>query len=458
MRIPARTLAHVLLALAAGACTDPTGAGTARPGATRPSADLAEGALSAFVVTSTVDAVDALPGDGVCATALQADGAAPCTLRAAVQEANALPGAQTVTLPAGTYPLTILSATQGSGAESGGLDVVDALTVEGAGAASTAIDCAGPGDPAAPWQAPCGIYGGPMFAIHAAPVVITGVTLTRTNPTLGSIVSAALVDIDAGASLTLRDAAVRQHRYIAIWNRGTLALQRVTVADNASGSTGAGLNNRGTATITASTFSGNSANYGGAAIANFGTLTLTNSTLSDNANVGDVLEGGGALSNWGTATLNGVTIAGNTLAVGLASWGFAAGVTSYPAGVLRMGNTILAGNTVSFISLETMSRVTVAGDCMGPITSLGYNLIGSLNGCTALGKTTGDLAGVDPLLGPLADNGGPTLTRALLPGSPAIDAGHPARSARAPHACPSTDQRGFPRVDRCDIGAYEAQQ
>src|SRR5262249_17655867 len=76
-----------------------------------------------------------------------------------------------------------------------------------------------------------------------------------------------------------------------------------------------------------------------------------------------------------------------------------------------------------------------------------FNLVGSLAGCSLTGAT-GDLVGANPLLGPLADNGGPTQTRALLAGSPAIDAAG---------ACSGADQRGVtrPQGAACDIAAYE---
>lgn len=85
--------------------------------------------------------------------------------------------------------------------------------------------------------------------------------------------------------------------------------------------------------------------------------------------------------------------------------------------------------------------------------SLGYNLIHEAAGCTLTGDTSGLITGQDPLLAPLADNGGPTRTHALLPRSPAIDAGSP--------DCPppAADQRGVQRPFglACDIGAYEAE-
>ncbi|TMB18127.1 MAG: CSLREA domain-containing protein [Deltaproteobacteria bacterium] len=87
-----------------------------------------------FTVDTTTDGVDAVPGDGVCATA-----AGACSLRAAVQEANALEGPDTIDLPAGTYVLTLAGPAEDESA-SGDLDVHETLTITGAGAATTVID------------------------------------------------------------------------------------------------------------------------------------------------------------------------------------------------------------------------------------------------------------------------------------------------------------------------------
>ncbi|MGH2521306.1 MAG: choice-of-anchor Q domain-containing protein, partial [Anaerolineales bacterium] len=101
------------------------------------------------------------------------------------------------------------------------------------------------------------------------------------------------------------------------------------------------------------------------------------------------------------------------------------------------------------------------------LRSLGYNLVGDNSGCV-FNPANGDQFGtstqpLDPLLDSLEDNGGPTLTHALLKGSPAIDAGNPFRCADRVGDTLTTDQRGAPRaVDGsdtgraiCDIGAYE---
>jgi hypothetical protein len=112
-------------------------------------------------------------------------------------------------------------------------------------------------------------------------------------------------------------------------------------------------------------------------------------------------------------------------------------------GVLQTRNTILAGNTAQTNASDLLS---------GNLGSLGHNLIGDPNGGAGYDPT--DLLGVDPLLGPLQDNGGPTFTHALPPGSPAIDAGDNTDA-------PDFDQRGdgFPRIVNyvIDIGAFEFQ-
>ena len=107
------------------------------PGTSRLLRALAAGLLLgasavAHAATFTVDiTADAVPGDGICATA-----AGACSLRAAVQEANALAGPDTIDLPAGTYVLTLAGPAEDAGA-SGDLDVHDTLTITGAGAATT---------------------------------------------------------------------------------------------------------------------------------------------------------------------------------------------------------------------------------------------------------------------------------------------------------------------------------
>jgi CSLREA domain-containing protein len=195
---------------------------------------------------------------------------------------------------------------------------------------------------------------------------------------------------------------------------------------NGSASFGGGISNGGTLTIDSSTVSGNSAGaFGpGGGIFNGGTMTVNNSTVSGNG-AGD----GGGILNFGTATLTSSTVSGNTAP----STG--GGISNFTGASATLKNTIVANSPSG-------------GDCSGIITSDGHNL-DSDGTCGLTG--TGDLSNTNPLLGPLADNGGPTQTHALLGGSPAIDAGSP--------DCPppATDQRGVarPQGAACDMGAYE---
>ena len=110
------------------------------------------------------------------------------------------------------------------------------------------------------------------------------------------------------------------------------------------------------------------------------------------------------------------------------------------------GMRLLGSGTLTLVNTIVANSLS-GSDCSGAVTSLGHNL----DSDNAWNLTDpDDLPGEDPLLGPLPDNGGPTETHALLPGSPAIDAGDDS-------AAPDTDQRGAPRPygPASDIGAFE---
>jgi hypothetical protein len=199
------------------------------------------------------------------------------------------------------------------------------------------------------------------------------------------------------------------------------------------GGDGGGIYNTGTLTVNSCTISGNfavqdqySGGGRGGGIFNSGTLTLNNSTVAGNS----AFRGGG-IYNLGTVTLNNDTISGNSGAEG--------NIDNYGTATAR--NTIIAGNSGT--------------DFRGDLTSQGHNLIGTIQGPSPFVPGPGDLLGVDPQLGPLQDNGGPTQTMALLPGSPAIDRGDNS-------GAPDFDQRG-PGFSRSqddgllDIGAFEFQ-
>ncbi len=176
---------------------------------------------------------------------------------------------------------------------------------------------------------------------------------------------------------------------------------------------------------------------GGGLFVTFGSVTTTNSTISGNVSGG---YGGGLYIEGGSAGLVSTTIARNTAATD------GGGIYNEGAFLLELWNAIVAGNTNPG-----------SPDIGENFLSLGHNLIGdSLGSRGATNGVNGDLVGtsgtpIDPLLGPLQDNGGPTPTHALLPGSPAINAGDNANA-------PAYDQRGRPRLPGVvDIGAFEVQ-
>ena len=236
----------------------------------------------------------------------------------------------------------------------------------------------------------------------------------------------------------------------AIFNDGTLTITGSTITDNHStGNFGGGIVSRstlditdstislnsaqsdgggvyilaGTATIQGSTIAGNSADSAGGVI-NFGTLTVTNSTISGNMTL--TSDGGGLFAADGTMTVLNSTVTSNH------STDRGGGVRQQSTAVLSLSNTIVAGNTAD----------TDGPDLSGTITSADYNLIGDPSGATFT-PLAHDITGQNPLLGPLADNGGPTQTHALLAGSPAID--HIPSGVNGCGTTITTDQRGETR-------------
>jgi len=204
-----------------------------------------------------------------------------------------------------------------------------------------------------------------------------------------------------------------------IYNMGNLSITRSSIQDNIA-LDGGGLSNNGTLNLNNTTISNNQASLIGGGIINSNDLTLNNTTISGNSAGGYT---GGGIVNWGGST--------------------------------SIANSILGGNTTANFGPDCYTPY-------GPIMSSGYNLIGNSSNCS-FSSTMGDQVGtstspINPRLGPLQDNGGGTLTHALLAGSPAIDHGNPAiPGSSSNNACLVTDQRGIIRPVglRCDIGAYE---
>jgi hypothetical protein len=209
---------------------------------------------------------------------------------------------------------------------------------------------------------------------------------------------------------------------------------------------------------------------GGGLDSNQDVVTITNSTLGSNTATGGaggdsgssvtVAARGGSANgagadfsgDWttpGAVSVVFATISGNIATAGPTGAGTAGYLVATAAGggingPVAISNSIVAGNS----AIWRGSDFFPAPDAGAGLTSLGHNLIGNPAGSS--GWVDSDLLNVDPKLGPLQDNGGPTMTMALLPGSPAIDAGVPVDGI-------TTDQRGISRTDfgPPDIGAFE---
>ncbi len=232
-------------------------------------------AATTLEVNSPADAVDAIPGNGACATA-----SGSCTLRAAIQEANALAGPDVIELPAGTYALTASGAAEDFG-NTGDLDITAPVSITGAGASATTID-----------------GNGSDRVVHlletAGNVTITGVTIRG-----------GFTEDDGGGVYSL--------------SGGTLRLDAVAVTDNVTTGGGGGVHAAtGTLRVTGSTIEGNEAGSGGG-ILNGGAVSLTgvpsrafitSSTIAGNA----AIEGGGGgiwSDHEGALTLTDVDITDN---------------------------------------------------------------------------------------------------------------------------------------------------
>jgi len=274
--------------------------------------------------------------------------------------------------------------------------------------------------------------GGAIYNDNSNPTM-TSVTLTGnsaqsgggmfnlySNPSLGSVIFSA-------NSATIRGGAIYN-------DDSSPLLTNVTFAGNTAITSGGAMFNEDSFPVLNNVlFSNNTATgdfgSGGGMSNSYSSPTLTNVTFSGNS---AVYYGGGMVNDDSSPTMTNITFIGNSAGNG----GGMANLFSSTKPVVT--SSILWGNTPDQIFNQPLSTVTITySDIQG-----GWAGIGNIN--------------ADPLLGPLADNGGFTLTHALGAGSPAIDAGDPTN-------CPATDQRGFPRpidgdgVDgpRCDMGAYE---
>jgi CSLREA domain-containing protein len=511
-------------------------------------------AATVFTVNSTGDGADGNPNDGVCN-----DGTGNCTLRAAIQQANATPGADTINFSVtGTINLT------------GSLpNITSDMTINGPGSGLLTVRRNTGGD-----YRLLNVFSG-------VTVKVSGLTLTNGKTPDGSAGSFGGRGGDGGGifnsgALTLTDVNVTANSTGAggagtsfagaggagggIYNIGTLTLTNCSVNANATGVGGTGPNGAGnggdgggiynlsTLTVTScfvngnttgssgdTTGTGSTGGSGGGIYSQGGTLTLTNAVVSSNVTGGSSGHsgfgghGGGLFLLTGTATLTNSVVSSNTTGQSLGGTNGYGGGISNGAALNVTGSTIcnntgnggaimnrlaltLTNSTVSdnhitgpaILSNDSSSTLTltnctitandnggliggapspptvantiIAGngagkpDTSGTFNSRGHNLIGFEGGgdnnnfsFTQPGDQVGTSASpLDPHLGPLSDNGGPTFTHALLASSPALDAGDNLLAMVSSGNSLTTDQRGTGRFAASvsanvtvDIGAYE---
>jgi CSLREA domain-containing protein len=389
-----------------------------------------------FVVNSTGDSADQNTADGNCDTGGQVTIVTPrgqlvlvpeCTLRAAIQQANASSLAGVT---------NVIDATGITGTINLGSDLPELTTdidINGPGAGQLTVQ----GNNTSFDIFTIGSRGN--ISAHTNSVSISGLTATGGKT---------LSDWGAGiwnsqnTTLTLEDVAVSNNHADngggGIANYGTLTLTNSTVSNNTTGNgpvagLSGGIENTGTLTITNSTISGNSA-FNGGGIGNGGILTMTNTTVS--GNTASSVGGGITNGSGGTATLTNVTINGNTA-------GIEANVRNF--GPPNDNTEIIFKNTI--VANPQGGGANCGTNTDGVLTSAGHNLSSDAScGFTA----NGDKQNQNPLLGNLANNGGSTQTHELQASSPAIDAAHTA-------SAPPKDQRGLvrPQGTAADMGAFE---
>ena len=394
--------------------------------------------------TETATATPVIPGNIISVTTtedeLNNDG--DCSLREAIIAANrneavdacsAGGGADRIDLPAGHYILSIPrigDVLEEGTEEEGDLDIQSTLTILGAGAGKTIIDAR---------------RRDRVLDIHPDNVVtISDVTITG-GELIDSIGVGSGIRIARDSELTLQNSRVVSNNLgsgIAMGG-STLMISNSQISENSR--SGLVISNLSSATIQNSTISDNYTPEHGGGILNWGTVKIINSTISGNRS--DNI--GGGISNLGNVELYNVTITNNTADANSDAFGGSGGGinTNGSGNSFTMRHTIISDNfNLVFPSLYT--------DCWGTIISAGYNLIGNTSGCSFEGNTEGNLTDVSAMLDSLKDNGGPTLTHALLENSPAINAGGSDCSDH--NGKPLTiDQRGYLRSDMCDIGAFE---
>lgn len=436
-----------------------------------------------------------------------------CSLREAIQSANVninIDGCTrtgtppyTIVVPAGVYELTSAGADPDNN-EFGDLDILVPMTIQGAGAGETIVQAGpfpgagidrvmhvlalGPGVVTIEGLTlrygrvnATGAQGGGILHAGTAILNIVDSVITQ-NELIGTGIRGVGVANAGGGTLNIMGSEISANRAITddtgggagVANLdGPLNINATAIVNNeAVGGGVGGLIHQETtdpAVIRSTLIADNRADTDGSGAAFVGPTLIVNSTISGNRTNGSYA---GVFMVLNTLNLVNVTITNNTADQDNDGTGDGGGLVSLVGAVVNVRNTIIAGN---FDTPDNAGSGDIFPDVEGVFFSQGNNLIGNNAGLNLLSGTpftdgvNGDIVGtpaapLDPLLGSLADNGGPTLTHLLLPGSPAIDAGDPGACLDGT-LTDSVDQRGVTRPidgDRvgeaiCDIGAVEVE-
>ncbi|MFZ1757468.1 MAG: Ig-like domain-containing protein [Caldilineaceae bacterium] len=340
-----------------------------------------------FHVTSLEEGSDLNPGDGICAAT------GGCTLRAALEEANARPGPQTIALGYGVHQLNISEESGRLRASSTPLLVTDAVTITGLSPDRTIVNANGQSR---------------VIQVNNASLVLTNLMLS----------GGAIAGDDGGAVLVVD---------------GSLLLDQVALTGNSARNGGGVMAHASSVTIRQSAITDNLAQPNGENGGSGGGVHLRNShlILQNSTFSGNHAEKGGGISNDNsTAAVENVTLVGN-------------GANAEGGGIHATGDGISLVNTIL-----ASNGAPLGANCLGRFTSGGYNLLGDLNSCTVLGQTSSNILAQKSEWQSLARTKADTYAYPLFDSSRAVDTG----SCQL-----SVDQQGAERPygNGCDIGALE---
>jgi CSLREA domain-containing protein len=385
-----------------------------------------------------------------------------CTLREAITNANnnaatyadcSAGSSSDGILFAGDYTITLGSALP---------EIMGSLTISGNGAANTIIQ--------ASTCNPVTLPGDCTPASYSVLRLSSGANLTLDNLTLrhgnGADYGGGISPPNPGsATLTITNSVISGNSAVYMGGGTTAFGGSITVTDstfsgNFAGSDGGAIFAMGSGTqvnITRSTLSGNHANQAGGAVRIYNNVTslIKDSTFSGNSAGSGPAGNGGAIASQGAMTIANSTISGNS-AVSSGGGVYASTTSITILNSTITGNSAFIGGGVFIDTTGTLiyKNTIIANSPGNNNCDNRGNPITSVNTLDETGWCSPTLTG-DPMLGPLADNGGPTQTHDLLPGSPAAGAGDATACANAPVS--GFDQRGVsrPQGSGCDMGAVE---